>query len=42
MRSQEHYLRKLDYVRDNPVRKGLVGRWQDWPYQGAMHSLDWR
>jgi putative transposase len=42
MRSQEHYLRKLDYVRQNPVRKGLVTRWEDWPYQGTVQPLDWR
>ncbi len=40
MRSQEHYLQKLDYVRQNPVRKGLVARWEDWPYQGTVQPLD--
>jgi REP element-mobilizing transposase RayT len=25
-----------EYVRENPVRAGLVARWPDWPYSGAM------
>ena len=41
MRSQEHYLRKLEYVRNNPVRWGLVQKPEDWPYQGNVHSLPW-
>ena len=41
MRSQEHYIRKLGYVRDNPVRLGLVEQSQDWPYQGNIHTLPW-
>jgi hypothetical protein len=28
------YSEKWDYVRYNPVRAGLVLRWQDWPYLG--------
>ena len=42
MRSQQHYLLKLDYVRQNPVRKGLVARSEEWPYQGTVNPLDWR
>ena len=41
MRSAEHYGRKLDYVRNNPVRKGLATVWPDWPYQGTLHPFDW-
>ncbi|OGV88394.1 MAG: hypothetical protein A3K19_29275 [Lentisphaerae bacterium RIFOXYB12_FULL_65_16] len=41
MRSQEHYVRKLEYVAANPVRKGLVERSEDWPYQGKMNELPW-
>ena len=41
MRTQGHYLRKLDYVRDNPVREGLVSRREAWPYQGNMTDLRW-
>ena len=41
MRSQEQYLRKLEYVGDNPVRKGLVAGAADWPYQGHIGGLRW-
>ncbi len=41
MRNLEHYRRKLEYVRENPVRKGLVERSEDWPHQGAVVNLDW-
>jgi putative transposase len=41
MRTQEQYLRKLDYVAQNPVRRGLVARSEDWPYQGKMSELAW-
>jgi hypothetical protein len=39
MRSAESYEQKWTYVRDNPVRAGLVGRAEDWPYQGEIHHL---
>ena len=39
MRSEESYGQKWIYVRDNPVRAGLVKRWEDWPYQGEIHQL---
>jgi putative transposase len=41
MRSQEHYMRKLEYVAQNPVRKGLVEQSDEWPYQGKMGDLIW-
>ena len=41
MRTQEQYLRKLGYVGQNPVRKGLVARNEDWPYQGKTNELVW-
>lgn len=41
MRSREHYGRKLAYLYRNPIRKGLVKRNEDWPYQGNMNSLVW-
>jgi putative transposase len=40
-RSQEHYLRKLEYVRSNPVRWGLVRTPEEWPFQGNLHPLPW-
>lgn len=39
MRSRESYEQKWLYVRDNPVRAGLVGNWSDWPYQGEINPL---
>jgi REP element-mobilizing transposase RayT len=32
LRSEESYAEKWDYVRQNPVRAGLIGRAEDWPY----------
>ncbi|HEV2418731.1 MAG TPA: transposase [Terriglobia bacterium] len=39
LRSEESYKQKWEYVRENPVRAGLVERAADWPYQGEVHSL---
>ena len=39
LRSQESYLEKMEYVRQNPVRAGLVKHAEDWPYQGEIHRL---
>jgi len=39
--SAEHYLRKLDYVRQNPVRAGLAATAEEWLYQGTVHPLHW-
>ena len=41
MRTQEQYLRKLEYVSQNPVRQGLVARSEEWPYQGRLNELVW-
>lgn len=40
LRSRESYNQKWAYVRQNPVRAGLVGKSGDWPYQGEIHRLD--
>ena len=37
LRSDESYAEKWLYVRENPVRAGLVARAEDWPYQGCIH-----
>jgi len=42
LRSGESYSQKWDYVRENPVRAGLVTRWQDWPFLGQPHPLEYR
>jgi putative transposase len=43
LRSDESLYEKWLYVEENPVRAGLVQRWQDWPYRyesgGSMLSL---
>jgi putative transposase len=39
LRSSESHEQKRVYVRDNPVRAGLVRRAEDWPYQGEIHLL---
>ncbi len=40
LRNDESAAEKWDYIRENPVRAGLVERWQDWPYRfGGDESL---
>lgn len=39
LRSSESYDQKWNYVRDNPLRAGLVERVDDWPFQGAIEDL---
>jgi REP element-mobilizing transposase RayT len=41
MRTRDQYEGKWLYVRNNPVRKGLVITPDDWQYQGVLHDLDW-
>jgi len=40
LRSDESYAEKWNYVRDNPVRAGLVQSADDWPYQGEIVVID--
>lgn len=39
LRSSESYSQKWEYVRQNPVRPGLVPRHEDWPHQGCLTDL---
>jgi REP element-mobilizing transposase RayT len=39
LRSSESYSQKWDYVRNNPVRAGLVEKSEDWPFLGHVHYL---
>jgi putative transposase len=39
LRSGESYAEKWNYVRENPVRAGLVAKSDDWPWQGELHRL---
>jgi REP element-mobilizing transposase RayT len=32
LRNDAEFVEKAHYVRMNPVRRGLVGTWKDWPY----------
>ena len=41
LRSGSDYEGKWIYVRNNPVRKGIVKRAEDWPYQGELNVLEW-
>jgi putative transposase len=41
MRDQAHYLRKLEYTANNPVRRGLVRLADEWPWQGRLSELPW-
>jgi REP element-mobilizing transposase RayT len=40
LRSDESYAEKWNYVRDNPVRAGLVADADDWPYAGEIIRID--
>jgi putative transposase len=40
LRSNESYSQKWNYVRENPVRAGLVKSAADWPYQGEIDYID--
>ena len=39
MRSSREFQDKWIYVKDNPLRLGLVENADDWPYQGCIHPL---
>jgi len=41
LRRDESYAQKWEYVRHNPVRKNLVARSEDWPFQGCLGDLKW-
>jgi putative transposase len=39
LRSRESYNQKWHYVKENPVRAGLVEQSDDWPWQGEVELL---
>ncbi len=41
LRKGESYDEKWVYVRNNPVRHGLISDADAWPYQGEMNELRW-
>jgi len=40
LRNDESYGHKWNYVRENPVRAGLVTNAEDWPYSGEILLID--
>jgi putative transposase len=42
LRSGESYSEKWNYVRENPVRMGLVKTADDWPFMGEIFRLEYR
>lgn len=42
IRNSESYSQKWDYVRQNPVRAGLVPAADRWPYQGEIVLIEHR
>jgi len=40
LRSNESYSEKWNYVRENPVRAGLVAAADEWPFQGEIVVID--
>jgi len=41
LRDGESYAQKWQYVRENPMRAGLVTRPEDWPHCGRVHEIRW-
>jgi REP element-mobilizing transposase RayT len=41
LRSTESHAEKWKYVRDNPVRAGLVEDAEDWPHAGVIQPDSW-
>ena len=41
VRSVQEYREKWTYMMENPVRKGLVTQWEDWPWRGRVHDFSW-
>jgi len=41
LRRHENYDEKWEYVLENPVRAGLVSRFEEWPFHGELNVLHW-
>jgi REP element-mobilizing transposase RayT len=41
LRSAESYSEKWSYVRENPVRAGLVRKTEEWPFMGEVFRLEY-
>jgi len=40
LRSERHYFASLNYIHNNPVKHGYVGKWQEWPYSSVHWYLE--
>jgi len=40
LRNDESMSEKWEYIRQNPVRAGLVSDSEDWPFQGEILHMD--
>lgn len=40
LRSDESLGEKWTYIRENPVRAGLVAHWKDWPFRFGFDADD--
>jgi len=41
LRNGESYSEKWQYVRQNPIRAGLIEHLDSWPYFGRVHDIHW-
>ena len=41
IRGEQDHNDKWHYIQQNPVRKGLVGNFADWPYVWRPHQIGW-
>ena len=41
IRSQTEFDEKWSYMKENPIRAGLVVTSEEWPYQGKVYSVGW-
>lgn len=41
LRTPKSYEEKWNYIRENPVRHGLVNDSADWRFQGELFELEW-
>lgn len=40
LRKEDSLQSKWEYMRENPVRAGLVAKWQDWPYRIGLDESE--
>ena len=40
IKSDKHYFSTVNYIHNNPVHHGYVGKWDEWPFGNAKDYLD--